>query len=968
MALFAAVACSERPAPAVSPTPPVAEHGGSDPCTAAPSPRGRLPAGHLVAAFRSSAPHYDVALEAGHFVSVEVEQRGLDVALCVQAPDGTPILLECNRAEGRLGVERAPFVATAPGVYSVRVRPVGRYSDTDNYSLRIGPTRPATPDDRLRAAAAAGLAEAERLAPSWQRAERESAKWLYERAAEQWRALQAGSEEAYARRRLAAVLADLGRPDEAAQQLTLALTLARAAHDTAEQGRILVDQGPLLRRAGRLTDAGECYAAALTLAGERGAPEEDLLLRAAALNNLSVVTTLRGLPVEAVKQAEEALNIWRAEERQRPQIEAIGNLAVAYTWLGRSSKAAELVQEALDLAHQLDDGRGQIDGLTQLGWLRYLARDAPAALRHYDRGLALAQQRGDDEARGTLLDRRASALILQRHYDLARAAYEEALSLWRQLEDKRSFAHTTANLAALAADLHDVGTARQKFGEAIQVFEDSGEADNVAHVRLQRAQLLQGQVGLDETERDITLALERMQALRTRVRPANLAFYAAVRHQFYELYVDVLRRRGDSVAAFEAAENGRALALADSLAGRAGSAPTNVLALARSLLDDDTLLLAYALGDKRSVLWLVGPTAFAAFDLPPRAELHKRARSFHDALQLTSPRARPAIEANSDELGRVLLKPLQGRLGRKRLVILRDEALQYVPFAALRDHSLAEAGRERGLLIDAHEIVYAPSVLTAWQLRRLARQRRPASRSVAVFADPVFGPHDARLSGRATSPADGTAQADDGLTLAAEDVGFDRELDKLPRLAQTQREADAIAEAAGKGGARVTSGFEVTRDGVLQRWLRDFRRLHFATHGLLNLRNPQLSGLVLSRYDSQGRPRPAFLRLEDIEALDLRAELVVLSACKTALGEELRGEGLLGLTQAFLRAGASQVMVSLWPVWDRPTADLMADFYEAHLRRGLSPAAALRQAQLEARNDPARVPAHWAAFILEGTW
>ena len=151
--------------------------------------------------------------------------------------------------------------------------------------------------------------------------------------------------------------------------------------------------------------------------------------------------------------------------------------------------------------------------------------------------------------------------------------------------------------------------------------------------------------------------------------------------------------------------------------------------------------------------------------------------------------------------------------------------------------------------------------------------------------------------------------------------------------------------------------------------IHPYRVVHFATHGIADSRNPELSGLVLSLVDANGRPQEGFLGLSDVYELDLAADLVVLSGCQTALGKEVRGEGVMGLTRGFLYAGVPRVVASLWKVQDRTTAELMTRFYRAMWKDQKSPAAALREAQQSLRREPRyRDPYSWAGFILQGDW
>jgi CHAT domain-containing protein len=314
----------------------------------------------------------------------------------------------------------------------------------------------------------------------------------------------------------------------------------------------------------------------------------------------------------------------------------------------------------------------------------------------------------------------------------------------------------------------------------------------------------------------------------------------------------------------------------------------------------------------------------------------------------------PASRAAS-RLSDLILAPIAAGLTEKRLLIVADGALHYIPFAALPRPGKSEP------MVAAYEIVNVPSA-SALSVIRNAGSRRRAQNQVAVFADPVLEPDDARVRRGPSASAPRRTDRPDVLR-AASASGIAR----FTRLAYTRDEAEAIAGVAGRPRSRYAVDFEASRAAALGPDVASFRVVHFATHGLINSATPQLSGLVLSLVDRDGRAQDGFVRLHDIYNLKLNADLVVLSACRTALGRDIHGEGLIGLTRGFMYAGAPRVVASLWDVRDRATAELMSRFYTQLLKRGLSPAAALREAQVSMWREPRwQSPFNWAGFVIQG--
>jgi CHAT domain-containing protein len=312
------------------------------------------------------------------------------------------------------------------------------------------------------------------------------------------------------------------------------------------------------------------------------------------------------------------------------------------------------------------------------------------------------------------------------------------------------------------------------------------------------------------------------------------------------------------------------------------------------------------------------------------------------------------------------------QLGDKRLLVVADGVLQYIPFAALPDPS----GNAAPLVVK-HEIVSLPSASTIGVLRREIKDRKPAARTVAVLADPVFEETDERVKSVESGAAENrrrlrTRRRRDlplGMERSLEESGLRDAGFEIPRLPGTRQEAEQILALVPQNESKQAFDFAASRAAATASDLAQYRFIHFATHGFLNSLHPELSGIVLSMVDEKGTAQDGFLRANDIFNLKLPAELVVLSACQTGLGKEIKGEGLVGLTRGFMYAGAPRVVVSLWSVSDAATAELMTRFYRGMLKDGLRPAAALRAAQISLINDQRWAsPFYWAAFTLQGEW
>jgi CHAT domain-containing protein len=275
-------------------------------------------------------------------------------------------------------------------------------------------------------------------------------------------------------------------------------------------------------------------------------------------------------------------------------------------------------------------------------------------------------------------------------------------------------------------------------------------------------------------------------------------------------------------------------------------------------------------------------------------------------------------------------------------------------------------------LVARHNIVNAPSASVLGDLRHEAGRRQPATRLLAAFGDPVF--HSNYAKHKDQNGGDQLALQNPAIShwrSVLRDIELNRDTfdpSVVPRLFYAARELTNLRELA-RGQALVLSDIAATRERFLSTDLTQYSILHLATHGFLDPKRPGSSGLLLSTTDSQGQEINGFVGLAEIYDLRAPVLLVVLSACQTGLGKDVRGEGLVGLTRGFMYAGASSVVASLWKVDDAATAELMKYFYSNMLQNQMQPAEALRAAQNSIRQQPRwRSPYYWAAFTLQGEY
>lgn len=712
------------------------------------------------------------------------------------------------------------------------------------------------------------------------------------------------------------------------------------------------------------------------------------------LTNIGYAHTIQGNHREALKYFDLALPHNRKAENRRFIAFALVSKGLAHASLGETRAALESYRQALELQKEMQDRRGQaitLDGMGQV----YAATGSPAqALDNYNQALQHWIAIGDKQGQALTLYAVARVERDQRNLTAARDHIEEAISIVETLRYKMTGQQLRQTYFAGKHDLYALAVdVRMRLYDVSHLAADM-EAALSSHERARARNLLDL---LAEAHADLTKGMSPEEAEKSR----------RLEQELNALAQSALRLRNSrSTEDAAAVENrlGKLTTEYDDLQAKIRAASPSYAELKRQqplkaseiqqLLDADTVLLEYALAEGRSYLWAVTQTEVKSYPLPGQAEIEKAAAQFREAITAYEPpkqgesnesklqyltrlnKASVQTRQRALELGRMVLGPVSSQLGNKRLVIVADGTLQYIPFEALtvpgatgRTQAAADDGAYVPLILE-HEVVYQPSASALAFLRGMPRAR--AVKTVAVVADPVFDSKDERVP--ASVRGAGTAPAHPlpgDLSRALRDLGDMGDADfKLERLRHTASEADAITAAAEPGSWSKSVGFKARRAAVLTTDLSQFKIVHFATHGLLNAKNPELSGIVLSMVNERGQPEDGFLRLRDIYNLNLPVDLVVLSACRTGIGKLVRGEGLIGLTRGFMYAGTPRVVASLWRVDDEATAELMKRFYSHMLKDKMTAVAALRQARIEimGAREVWREPYFWAGFVLQGDW
>ncbi|WP_293095965.1 CHAT domain-containing tetratricopeptide repeat protein [Moorena sp. SIO3I6] len=634
----------------------------------------------------------------------------------------------------------------------------------------------------------------------------------------------------------------------------------------------------------------------------------------------------------------------------------LNNIGGVYSALGEKQQALDYYHQSLPLRRAVGDRSGEAATLYNMAYLEKSRGNLQAALTPIQDSIHIREYLRTKAS--------VSPELRQTYFSTQQGAYQFYIDLLMELHqqnpsqgyDKQAFNISERSRARVLLELLTEANANIKEGVDPEL--------------IAQQKRLQGQLDATETQR---LEIDNNPNSTDEQKKAINETRKSILKEYHDLQTKI-RAKSPNYAALNYPQ------------------PLTLEQIKEDILDQDTVLLQYSLGRKQSYLWVVTKEEMTSYQLPSQKDINNWVKNL---IKFTTKSNAKAFTQAVTPLSKAILKPAKDKLTKKRIVIVADGFLQYIPFAAL---SVSENQQP---LITNYEIINLPSSSSLATIRHQTQARKPAPKALAVLADPVFSIDDKRInntenqtpgvirfitqrlqlvlgklfgSKSATVNEDKTTvsqpQPSDLGSLALKRSVKNLRNGKFDSLPGTRQEAEAILNLIPEDTEK-TSAFDFNANftTATNPELSQYRIVHLATHGILNTKSPELSGIVLSLVDETGNFTNGFLRLHDIFNLKLNADIVVLSACQTGVAKDIKGEGLVGLTRGFMYAGSPRVLVSLWKVDDQATAEIMTRFYRLMLKQKLSPAEALRKAQLEMQQETEwKSPYYWAAFVLQGEW
>jgi CHAT domain-containing protein/Tfp pilus assembly protein PilF len=915
--------------------------------------------------------NYLVSLNAGQLARVEVVQNGIEIALAAYDPKGELFIIT-ESPTGMFGDDLILVTAKETGEYKIAVEVPDPRSELGKYTIVLKEVRLSNPEDFKINEAAQKITKV--------------------------------GEEAYA----AKYKGTLEGRQEALSKWRQIIELSKIKKDKAWEGIAFQSMGLIYEQLGELQNALDVYLQSLELLREAKSRQYE----ASSINNIGAIYMKLGEYEKAISYYDRATIIQREIGNRKSIGIYLNNLGNAYKNLENYKQAVDYFKQSLEIKKEDESIRGKrslANTINNLGDVLILQGEFESGIDYLKKALEL--RREVEHSWGI-----ANSLL-----NLGNAQWQagEKQESYKNLKSANFISNEVGDRQMQARSFYLLAVAENNFGNNTQAIENiSNGLELIEQIRGELVsseiryayfstvqdyyelytELLFSRYEKSNNKDDLALALQISERSRSRslielLQEAKVNFKQGIDTKLLEelkkLQSEISEKytsrqnilsgkpKADQVTKINNEINELNTAIqnlkfkirrsnpkyADLTEGKTVSA--NEIQL---MLDDETVLLEYKLGKKRSFVWFVSKDSIKVHELADRETIEKYARQFYD-LTIANDRNQTEQKSNlSKQLSEMLFSKIAKEIKGKRLAIVSDGMLQYLPFSALVSpesgvQSPKFAENEVRLLVETNEIVILPSASVLAQLRANPNREKTNGKTIAIFADPVFDLEDSRIAKNSNiKPNDEYA----AITKVLRDFRLG---ETLPRLLASRQEARSISNLVDNNESIIRTDFEANLENIENSNLKDYRILHFATHGLLNSNRPELSGLVFSLYDKNGKKQAGFLSLNDIYNLDLSSDLIVLSACQTALGKDVRGEGLIGMSRGFLYAGSNRIIASLWKVDDSATAEFMKRFYGNHLQKGMSASKALQQTKIEMKNIKRyNSPYYWSAFTLLGDW
>ncbi|MBK8813711.1 MAG: CHAT domain-containing protein [Acidobacteria bacterium] len=877
----------------------------------------------------NSKERFVISATAGSLLRFSILQKGIDIVCTIKSETGETVK-KVDRPNGAFGREFVTFLPQSSGLFSVEITAWSADATIGRYQIAYSAFAEISGTDRQRDRAEDLTSAAEELRSQGTRESKEKALRVFSDALAVWDELGDKYEQAVVLYGLGFTNYGLSNNYEAARMYYRALKLHSDEKDIFGQAVNHAALGSVQYILNEKELSAYNYRRASEIYKSIG-------------NNRGLGIVYHGLGTVAMlsENFDEALVSLNESLKWRFLANDIGGTALTRTTLAKAYLSKRDFPNAKSNLEEIERVLGaaraglDFDLNYQKGRFSLLTGNERAAEIHFEKALEISKRNGNKlgEAQ-SLADLSIANLRLGRD-ELALSRISDALSIIEQLRESTPGFRNRVRFSAtiqpyyeqyitVLMEKHRLQPERRYDQRALEISEQA-RARGLLDQLERRSLIDQNPVSSDLLEREQILRDQLTNYLASRADGGPITgLFQAASVQFTEIEAEIDRQ-------FNKPQSSASLTLkADEI---------------RGYLDENTVMLQYFLTAEGSFLWYVSNESVKSFKLAPKAEIEILAEEHYACIsRLATLNESARCGIRSKELSKFLLAPVAQLIQGKRIIVVKHGMLHFIPFNSLSNPA---DGR---LLIESNEIGSVSSASLLKFLTNTTRSKKPA-KTVAIFADPIYAPSDPRLS-----------KNGDESSIWVD--GFD-----LPRLYASRFEAERIASFAGPENFLMMTDANASREAFLQSKLENYRILHFAVHTLIDDRQPELSSIALSNFNSKGGRVFGLIRSSDILRLDLNSDLVVLSACRSNIGQRVEGEGIISFSQTFYSAGARSTISSLWNVGDKVTAELMSRFYRNHLSQGMNASTALRAAQLEIMRDGRwKSPYYWAAFSFEGAF